>query len=120
MNVLLIEAILIRFSFTENMEVSIFVVEKLFQRYFFKGDDISKKSILLEVALEAGMNSAIIEDLFEKNWDSDLIAEEENIARNMGITAVPCFIVNGKYAIPGAQEPSVLTNIFDLAIHETK
>lgn len=96
------------------------IVESLFQRYFFKGDDISRKNILLEVATDAGMNAAMVENIFSSNSDINLIIEEEKIARHIGITGVPCFIINGKYAISGAQEPSVMTNIFDLAIMETK
>ncbi len=32
----------------------------------------------------------------------------------MGVNGVPCFIVERKYAVSGAQDPSVLVNVFDL------
>ena len=33
----------------------------------------------------------------------------------MGINAVPCFVVNGDYAISGAQEPEAFFPLLDLA-----
>ena len=35
-------------------------------------------------------------------------------ARRMGIQGVPCFIVDGAYAISGAQEPEYFLPLFDL------
>ena len=43
---------------------------------------------------------------------------EEGVARRMGINGVPCFVVDHKYAISGAQDPSVLTHVFDLAMQD--
>ena len=39
-------------------------------------------------------------------------------ARRAGIQGVPTFIVNGHYALSGAQEPKVLFQMFDLAREE--
>ena len=36
-------------------------------------------------------------------------------ARRLGVNGVPCFIVNRKYAVSGAQSPEVLIQVFDLA-----
>ena len=33
----------------------------------------------------------------------------------MGISAVPCYVINGDYAISGAQEPEAFFPLFDLA-----
>ncbi len=34
----------------------------------------------------------------------------------MGISGVPCFVLNGRHAIAGAQEPEVLDRLFDVAL----
>ena len=44
-----------------------------------------------------------------------VIVAEDLRARRMGISAVPCFVVNGEYAISGAQEPEAFFPLFDLA-----
>ena len=35
----------------------------------------------------------------------------------LGISGVPCFIVDGGYAISGAQEPEFFFPLFDLALN---
>ena len=34
-------------------------------------------------------------------------------ARSAGITGVPCFILDGKVAVPGAVEPEVFLRVFE-------
>ena len=92
------------------------VVELLFQRYFVDGADIGDNEILVQLADEAGMDAGLVRDLFNKNSDDDLVLQEESVARRMGVAGVPCFVVAQKYAVSGAQDPSVLTNVFDLVV----
>ena len=92
------------------------VVELLFQRYFVDGADIGDSEILLQVADAADMDAGLVRDLFDKGSDDELVLQEESVARRMGIAGVPCFIVAQKYAISGAQDPSVLINVFDLVV----
>ena len=94
------------------------MVELLFRRYFQEGVDIGDRAILAAIAGEAGMDAAAVGEWLEQEVDSDLVREEEAIARRMGIGGVPCFIVDRRYAVSGAQEPSVLVNVFDLAMKE--
>jgi predicted DsbA family dithiol-disulfide isomerase len=94
------------------------VVEILFRRYFLEGRDIGDREVLIEAAREASMDGNLVRELFENDADRDLVMAEEGTARHMGISGVPCFIVDRKYAVSGAQEPSVLTHVFDLAIRD--
>jgi len=94
------------------------VVELLFQRYFEDGADIGDREVLLAIAAAAGMDADLVRDLFERDADRDLVMAEEGVARRMGIAGVPCFIIERKYAVSGAQEPSVLANVFDLVARE--
>lgn len=90
------------------------VVERLFHRYFIDGVDISAQDELLRVAGDCGMDADLVADLFGADADVELVREEETVARKMGINGVPCFIINGKYAVSGAQDPTVLVHVFDL------
>ncbi|MBT4042559.1 MAG: hypothetical protein HOF11_03560, partial [Rhodospirillaceae bacterium] len=56
--------------------------------------------------------------LYDRDADRDLVMAEEGVARRMGINGVPCFVIDHKYAISGAQDPSVLTHVFDLAMQD--
>jgi len=95
------------------------VVELMFRRYFLEGADLSSHETLVEVAREAGMDHEIVAELLAKGSDIDLIANEDRSVRAMGVTGVPFFVFDGKYAVPGAQDPEVLVQVLDLALRES-
>ena len=43
------------------------------------------------------------------------VRRESEAASRMGISGVPCFIFEGKYAVSGAQPPDVFERVFELA-----
>lgn len=94
------------------------VVEALFRRYFFEAADIGDRDVLIAIAVQGGMDGHDLRQRFELNADAAVVREEEMTARRMGVTGVPCFIVNRKYAVSGAQDPSVLVNVFDVTARE--
>jgi predicted DsbA family dithiol-disulfide isomerase len=86
------------------------VVEALFSANFEQGRDIGDRTVLLEIAREAGLDTAVIEALLHGNADADAVEAEVETARGMGITGVPCFLLDGRYALMGAQEAAVLAD----------
>ena len=50
-----------------------------------------------------------------KNNVQDEVVASDVYARRLGINGVPCFIVNRKYAVSGAQPPSAFVEVFNLA-----
>ena len=56
-------------------------------------------------------------DVIQGPW---LMEQMEAQARNVGINGVPCFIFNGRHALPGAQSPEVFFQLFDLAREEAQ
>ncbi len=41
------------------------------------------------------------------------VRADESEARRLGITGVPFFVFDGRYAVSGAQPPSVLLDVID-------
>jgi len=80
------------------------VVQHLFRRYFEQGEDISDHAILLDVAEAAGMERAAVAELLAGDADRETLSAEEQAARRMGVGGVPCFIVDGRYVLNGAQD----------------
>lgn len=80
------------------------IVEILFRRYFEDGEDIGDRKVLVDAAKEAGMDYELVAYLLLHNKDADLVANEANQAREMGISGVPTFLFEGKFAVVGAQE----------------
>ncbi len=92
------------------------VVEILFRRYFLEGADIAHPEILVAVASEAGMDADLVADLLARDDDIDAVRREDSNARQMGINGGPCFIIDRKYAISGAQDAPIFHKVFDLAL----
>lgn len=88
------------------------VVEALFKAYFLDGRDIGDVDTLVEVAAEAGMDRDATRAYLETDEDVERIQAEDAMARQMGVSGVPCFIINRKYAISGAQEPAAFLQAF--------
>lgn len=89
------------------------MVDILFRRYFVDAEDIGSHAVLLDAALEAGMDADIVEDLLVRGADRELVEREETLAREMGIQGVPSFVINGQWVMVGAQEAPTLVRMFD-------
>lgn len=94
---------LIRWAGGISQDLQDRIVESLFQAYFIYGENIGDHEILVRIAEDAGMDTDLVAELLEKGADRDLVAREIELSQRMGVTGVPTFIVDNKYAIVGAQ-----------------
>jgi predicted DsbA family dithiol-disulfide isomerase len=95
------------------------VVEALFHSYFLEGRDIGDIDVLADVATGAGLNGDEIRAYLESEEDIERVRAEDTMVREMGVQGVPCFIINHKYAISGAQEPATFLQIFERIAEES-
>lgn len=86
------------------------LVDELFSRYFERGENTGDAGVLIEAAKAAGMDGSVVETLLPTDADAEAVRAEINTAARMGITGVPCFLLEGKYAVMGAQEAAVLAD----------
>lgn len=101
---------LIRWAGEVSAEMQDRVVGELFSLYFEQGENIGNHEILTEAAEDAGMEYTIVQTLLEEDTDKDNVRGEIAIAGQMGVTGVPCFILDQKYAVMGAQTPQALAD----------
>ena len=94
------------------------VVEALFRAYFEDGRDIGNIDVLVEIADETGMDTALVADLLEQGADREIVEREDEMAHRMGISGVPTFIFANKYAVSGAHDPETLIQVIDKAAKE--
>jgi predicted DsbA family dithiol-disulfide isomerase len=91
------------------------VVAELFRAYFEEGLDIGDLDALVACAVRAGIEEASTRAfLLSDDGRQEVVASDVH-ARRLGINGVPCFIVNRKYAVSGAQPPSAFVEVFNLA-----
>ncbi|MCX8282232.1 DsbA family oxidoreductase [Phyllobacterium sp. 0TCS1.6C] len=101
---------LIRWAAQATPNVQDELVGILFSYYFEQGKDIGDRQILLEAAAEAGLDAAIVESLLPTDADVVGVRQEIDMASQVGVRGVPCFILDQKYAIMGAQSADVLAD----------
>jgi predicted DsbA family dithiol-disulfide isomerase len=100
----------IRWAGANSPEAQNRLVRRLFKLYFEEGADIGDHTVLAEAAGEAGMDRAVVETLLASDADRDAVAQEAATASRMGVTGVPCFLFEGKYAVMGAQDTATLAD----------
>ncbi|MFT5693263.1 MAG: putative DsbA family dithiol-disulfide isomerase [Oceanicoccus sp.] len=81
------------------------LVEELFQLYFEQGQDLGDPTVLIGACQRVGLDSSRISGLLEGSEERDLVGHEHHLARGMGISGVPCLIINNQYMLMGAQDP---------------
>lgn len=84
------------------------VVERLFRAYFVEGRNLAKSETLVQISAEAGMQSDLVEQLFETDSDLAKLKRQIDQASEMGVTGVPFFIIDGRFALAGAEDPATI------------
>ena len=79
------------------------VVEALFVAYFQQARDLTDASALRQIAQAAGLAASAVDQALDNANAHQTVAEADQRARRAGIRGVPCFIVNGRSAVSGAQ-----------------
>lgn len=101
---------LIRWAGAINAATQDRVVESLFRRYFSEGHSLGDDGVLADAAAEAGMDRVAVAARLASDDDRAEVSAEIALAQRMGVTGVPCFILDGRYAVAGAQEARVLAS----------
>ena len=87
------------------------VKERLLRAYFTDGLDIGDPEVLAECAAEVGFERAEVIDFLDSERGTNEVAGDLQFAHQNGITAVPTYVIDGKWAIPGAQEPGTFARV---------
>jgi predicted DsbA family dithiol-disulfide isomerase len=93
--------------------------ERLMRATFTEGLPIADKPTLVKLATEAGLPAAEVEAVVDGDAYADAVRADEQQAARYGITGVPFFVAEGKYAVSGAQPPEVLLQLLQRAYDES-
>jgi predicted DsbA family dithiol-disulfide isomerase len=91
----------------EGMEAQTALSLALFRAHFQQRRKIGKREVLLDIAENLGFDRKAMEEALADDALGIAVKLEERRAREANINSVPSFIINGRYLIPGAQEPEV-------------
>ena len=62
---------------------------------------------MVEIAASVDLNPEAARNALSDTALGELVRREQHEAMDMNITGVPAMVINGKFMIPGAQEPEV-------------
>lgn len=80
------------------------ITEKLLSAHFTEGKYLGDHQVLLDIAVLSGLDKEkVLEVLNDGEAFADLVRNDEYEASRFGISGVPFFLINRKYAISGAQ-----------------
>ena len=105
---------LIRWAVAEGLPGGA-LLDAIFEAYFEDGLDIGDPEVLAGLAGAAGFDQIAAERFLTGTDQLEPVAAEDAEARQMGVQGVPCFIVDKRFAVSGAQEPEYFMPLFDLA-----
>ena len=82
----------------------------LFDAHFQQRRDVSDPYVLVELAAAQGLDPAGARTALSDEALGVIVKREEAQAYDMNVTGVPAMLIQGKFMIPGAQEPEVYVN----------
>ena len=87
--------------------------QRLMDLYFTEGADLTNLAVLVQAAADVGLDPEDVRAALESDQDVADVEREAASAKEAGIEGVPCFILDGKFAISGAQAPEYLAEAIE-------
>ena len=94
------------------------IVEKIFSLFFTEGADLSKRETLLLAAQAGGLDLESVRRDLAGERDVAAVEKAATSAAERGISGVPFFIFNNRFAVAGAQPPDMLAEAMDKTLAE--
>ena len=91
------------------------MVEALFYNHFVRGRDIGDINVLIQIGCDLDLDVRLLRLYLRSEADLASIYSENARAHRLGINGVPAFVFSGSFVTCGAQEPTVLARIIDVA-----
>ncbi len=89
--------------------------EALFIAHFTDGKDIANHAVLLDIAITLGLEKTEVENMLKSDLYAKEVNQEIEEATQLGVNSVPFFVINRKYAVSGAQDPSIFLGALEKA-----
>jgi predicted DsbA family dithiol-disulfide isomerase len=90
------------------------VKERLLKAYLEEGALLSDHAALVRLAVEAGLDENEATEMLASEQYADEVRADEAQAHELGINGVPCFVLDERFAVSGAQSPQILLS----ALHQ--
>lgn len=96
------------------------MTERILQAYFTESKHIGDHETLTDLAVEVGFNREEAAKMLASDEMSDVVRADEQTAKQYGVTGVPFFLINKKYALTGAQPTETFVQALKKVIAENQ
>ncbi|PQA60653.1 DsbA family oxidoreductase [Siphonobacter curvatus] len=94
--------------------------EALLKAYFVDRIDLTQEAVLLNVLESAGWDKKEALEVLKSEVASDSVQSEMEYFKQLGVSGVPFFILNNKYALSGAQPKETFMQALRQVIQESQ
>ncbi|WP_302622195.1 DsbA family oxidoreductase [Brevibacillus laterosporus] len=96
------------------------MTQELFQAYFTDSRHLGDHETLVELAVKVGLDrDEALKVLADDDYSVDVRSDEEEASR-LGVSGVPFFVIDRKYAVSGAQSTDMFLNALQTAWKESQ
>ncbi len=99
--------------FAERHGVQIDVKEQLLQAYFTDGRNVGDPDVLVDIGRGVGLDDAEVSAFLASDEGRAEVMEDLATAARFDITAVPTFVFDGTWVVPGAQEVETFERVLE-------
>ena len=85
--------------------------ELLMIAYFCDGKDISNIDTLVDISLSFGLDSNQVSNMLNSGFGQDQLDSDLLRANELGVTAVPTYVFNEQWSVPGAQDSGTFERV---------
>jgi len=86
----------------------------LFRAFFRDGLDIGHEKVLLQLAVDLGLDPDGLSNVLGRNVYTDAVIADEEEAKQIGVRAVPAFVVGGRVLAAGVQTVDRLQSLLSM------
>ena len=91
------------------------LAEVLFNFHFCLGKDLGDDAVLAQAAQQAGLHGEKAAVFLAGNDGVEEVRTQLDRAADLGITGVPCYLLAGRFTLPGAQTEDVMVQFIERA-----
>lgn len=109
---------LVRFAETRGAALQAAMTERLMRAYLTEGATLGEPETLVGLAVDVGLDADEVRAMLADGTFTEDVRADEQRAQASGITGVPCFVLDWKYGVTGAQTADVLLKNIERAWSE--
>jgi len=90
--------------------------ERLLRAHFCEGRHVGRDDDLADLAADVGLDVTEVREALNDGRYQPAVEQDLELARSLGVTGVPFFVIDRRFAITGAQPAGVFSEVLERAV----